>query len=397
MRQMAGLKQNQQESDKKFEKILNNKGFRFSYEGGQIPQKDGECVQTNSDMGHSKSRASLGMHDIACECSECLLEKTNQIARAKSMENFRIDASKNNRPNNEGLQQNLVGKDEGNYISVQDPQAQKQNGDFCVDASHSNRPMKNVELPQDPRAQQQNKDFCVDNSLKNVPQKIIECCDKQNARYSDKKALETSFYHSQNCSETVPKFVGRSEQLSLNAKQLLANPDNNNRPNKNCCESLHSIAQSDITSEGAVDESLTAAITRLREILHRDMSSVGQEMSQVKQKVERVVTDMRELSGVVDHDIMKRDQESERIKQKLLESEKTTDKFKQETPTLNVFAAPKGGLRTEGHEWAPDPLIQALPIQCVKVPRFKVKVEGVELECVIDSGAGPALIVPEGL
>ncbi|MCP4486876.1 MAG: hypothetical protein GY820_06085, partial [Gammaproteobacteria bacterium] len=155
--------------------------------------------------------------------------------------------------------------------------------------------------------------------------------------------------------------------------------------------------QSHITGEGAVDESVTAAMTRLREILHRDMSSVGQEMCQVKQKVERVVTDMRELSQVVDHDIMKRDQESEQRQQKLLESEKTTDKFKQETPTLNVFAAPKCGLRTEGHDWAPDPMIQALPIQCVKVPRFKVKVEGVELECVIDSGAGPALIVPEGL
>ncbi|MCP4486821.1 MAG: hypothetical protein GY820_05810, partial [Gammaproteobacteria bacterium] len=76
---------------------------------------------------------------------------------------------------------------------------------------------------------------------------------------------------------------------------------------------------------------------------------------------------------------------------------KTTDRFKQETPTLNVFAAPKCGLRNVGHDWAPDPMIQALPIQCVKVPRFKVKVEGVELECVIDSGAGPALIVPEGL
>ncbi|MCP4493064.1 MAG: hypothetical protein GY820_38065, partial [Gammaproteobacteria bacterium] len=94
---------------------------------------------------------------------------------------------------------------------------------------------------------------------------------------------------------------------------------------------------------------------------------------------------------------MKRDQESERINRELLEADKTTDKFKQETPTLNVFAAPKCGLCTEGHDWAPDPMIQALPIQCVKVPRFKVKVEGVELECVIDSGAGPALIVPEGL
>ncbi|MCP4474577.1 MAG: hypothetical protein GY821_08465 [Gammaproteobacteria bacterium] len=124
--------------------------------------------------------------------------------------------------------------------------------------------------------------------------------------------------------------------------------------------------------------------------LHRDVTKVGE-------KVEKVVTNVREMSDVLDHDIMKRDQESERVNRKLLEADKTTDKFKQETPTLNVFAAPKCGLRTVGHDWAPDPLIQALPIQCVKVPRFKVRVEGQELECVIDSGAGPALIVPEGL
>ncbi|MCP4476293.1 MAG: hypothetical protein GY821_17395, partial [Gammaproteobacteria bacterium] len=279
----------------------------------------------------------------------------------------------------------------------QNPQAPVQKRDFCKSASYSNPPMLKNQLPQDPRAQQQNKDFCVDCSLKNVPQKIIECCDKQNARYWEKSAMQTNFHHSPNCRETSRKFSEENETPIMDARRTLANSDNNNRPNKNCYESLHSIAQSDITGEGAVDESLTAAITRLREILHRDMGDVGQEMSMIKQKVERVVTDMRELCGVVDHDIMKRDQESERIKQKLLESEKTTDKFKQETPTLNVFAAPKCGLRTEGHDWAPDPLIQALPIQCVKVPRFKVKVEGVELECVIDSGAGPALIVPEGL
>ncbi|MCP4492723.1 MAG: hypothetical protein GY820_36260, partial [Gammaproteobacteria bacterium] len=81
----------------------------------------------------------------------------------------------------------------------------------------------------------------------------------------------------------------------------------------------------------------------------------------------------------------------------MIESEKISDKFKQETTTLNVFAAPKCGLSTVSDNWAPDPLIQALPIQCVKVPRFTIKVEGQELECVIDMGAGPALIVPEGL
>ncbi|MCP4474578.1 MAG: hypothetical protein GY821_08470, partial [Gammaproteobacteria bacterium] len=59
--------------------------------------------------------------------------------------------------------------------------------------------------------------------------------------YSDKKALETNLHHLQNCLETLPKFVGWSEQLSLDAKQLLANPDNNNRPNENCYESVQKV------------------------------------------------------------------------------------------------------------------------------------------------------------
>ncbi|MCP4491752.1 MAG: hypothetical protein GY820_31265, partial [Gammaproteobacteria bacterium] len=76
---------NSRESDRKLAELddkISRQGFQFSYEGGQIPQKDGEHVQTNSDMGHSKSRASLGMHDIACECSKCLLEKIAKIAQA---------------------------------------------------------------------------------------------------------------------------------------------------------------------------------------------------------------------------------------------------------------------------------------------------------------------------
>ncbi|MCP4493016.1 MAG: hypothetical protein GY820_37805, partial [Gammaproteobacteria bacterium] len=45
----------------------------------------------------------------------------------------------------------------------------------------------------------------------------------------------------------------------------------------------------------------------------------------------KVVTNVRELSDVVDHNIRKHDLEAERINQKLLESEKITDKFQQET------------------------------------------------------------------
>ncbi|MCP4475311.1 MAG: hypothetical protein GY821_12265, partial [Gammaproteobacteria bacterium] len=194
-----------------------------------------------------------------------------------------------------------------NGIIYQNPTAPVQKRDFCEGASYSNPPTEQPRLPQNPRAQQQNKDFCVDNSLKNVPQKIIECCDQQNARYSDKKALETNSRHYQNCSETVPKFVGWSEQSSLNAKQLLANPDNNNRPNTNCYENVQRVdSDRPIAVVKSVDESMFKAIGSL----HRDVTKVGE-------KVEKVVTNVREMSDVLDHDIMKRDQESERINQTL--------------------------------------------------------------------------------
>ncbi|MCP4475222.1 MAG: hypothetical protein GY821_11795, partial [Gammaproteobacteria bacterium] len=143
----------------------------------------------------------------------------------------------------------------------------------------------------------------------------------------------------------------------------------------------------------SVDDSVMGAISQLRSVLN----NIGAEISEVKQQSNRVRSDVKELVDVVDHDIMKRDQESQRINQHLLQSEKITDKFKSNQPALNVFAAPKCGLSTVSDDWAPDPLIQALPIQCVKVPRFTIKVEGQNLECVVDTGAGPALIVPEGL
>ncbi|MCP4491057.1 MAG: hypothetical protein GY820_27640, partial [Gammaproteobacteria bacterium] len=96
---MRKMEQNQQKADSKFENFrsLNKtQGFRLSYEGGQIPSI-GDQLQTNSDMMHSTSSASVGMHDISCECNECLLEKMERLA--KSPENRWIDASKNNRPN----------------------------------------------------------------------------------------------------------------------------------------------------------------------------------------------------------------------------------------------------------------------------------------------------------
>ncbi|MCP4476127.1 MAG: hypothetical protein GY821_16525, partial [Gammaproteobacteria bacterium] len=182
---------------------------------------------------------------------------------------------------------------------------------------------------------------------------------------------------------------------SQTAKELLANADNNNRPNTNCYERSQQVDESGTTAvHKSVDDSMTKSLSQLRNVLNNIVAEIK---SEVKQQSDRMRSDMKELVEVVDHDIMKRDQESDRINQKLLESEKTTDKFKNDPPALNVFSAPKHSLCAVTSDWAPDPLVQVLPIQCVKVPRFKIQVEGQELECVIDTGAGPALIVPEGL
>ncbi|MCP4493624.1 MAG: hypothetical protein GY820_40935, partial [Gammaproteobacteria bacterium] len=235
------LQKNQQKTDSKlenFRSLTKTQCFRLSYEGGQIPPKNGEHLQINSDMGHSKSRASLGMHDIACECSECLLEKIAKIAQAKPTENFQRDASKNNRPNN-------------------------------------------------------------------------------------------------NCYESSQRFDS-SEPIAV------VKP---------------------------IDESISVAIGQLREIFHSGLSKIEQE-------VEKVETNVRELSNVVDHYIMKRDQESE-------------------TPVLNVFAAASNDLCTMGEGRVPDPLVKELPIRRLNMSRVTIEVEGKPIQFRVDADANPSLVVPE--
>ncbi|MCP4493220.1 MAG: hypothetical protein GY820_38850, partial [Gammaproteobacteria bacterium] len=66
------------------------------------------------------------------------------------------------------------------------------------------------------------------------------------------------------------------------------------------------------------------------------MERMEERLAIANTKMERIVTNMRELSDVVDHDIMKRDQEAERSNRDLFEGEKITDRFKNEmTPSRN--------------------------------------------------------------
>ncbi|MCP4493932.1 MAG: hypothetical protein GY820_42525, partial [Gammaproteobacteria bacterium] len=140
----------------------------------------------------------------------------------------------------------------------------------------------------------------------------------------------------------------------------------------------------------------------------------------------------RELSDVIDQAIMKCDQEAERSNSDLIEeekitdkikkemttsrnhrqftssepscskdcqqitpSEKITDKFKKGDPALNVFMAAKHELRSTMEGLVMEPYVEALPIQCLPTPSLTIHVEGFPLKCVIDTGAGPSLIVPE--
>ncbi|MCP4489958.1 MAG: hypothetical protein GY820_21955, partial [Gammaproteobacteria bacterium] len=108
---------------------------------------------------------------------------------------------------------------------------------------------------------------------------------------------------------------------SQTAKELLANSDNNNRPNTNCYERLQQFDSSETTAvHKSVDDSVMGTLSHLRSVLN----NIGAEISEVKQQSDRVRSDLKEVTQVVAHYIAKRDQESERTKQKLLESDKTT-------------------------------------------------------------------------
>ncbi|MCP4486380.1 MAG: hypothetical protein GY820_03535 [Gammaproteobacteria bacterium] len=185
------------------------------------------------------------------------------------------------------------------------------------------------------------------------------------------------------------KIAGHGESSTSSAKQLLSNTDNNNRPNTNCHESLQRIGSSEpIAVVKPIDESISEAIGQLREIFHNGLSKIEQE-------VEKVETNVRELSDVVDHYIRKRDQESGKINQVLIESKRTTDKFKKETPALNVFAAASNDLCTTGEGGVPDPLVKELPIRRINMSRVTIEVEGKPIQFRVDADANPSLVVPE--
>ncbi|MCP4475171.1 MAG: hypothetical protein GY821_11540, partial [Gammaproteobacteria bacterium] len=65
------------------------------------------------------------------------------------------------------------------------------------------------------------------------------------------------------------------------------------------------------------------------------------------------------------------------------------------TTSLNIYTV-ASDLLTEAYvPWVPGS--GPMPLQCVDVPKVKVNVEGKIFKCIVDTGAGPSLVVPENL
>ncbi|MCP4474873.1 MAG: hypothetical protein GY821_09985 [Gammaproteobacteria bacterium] len=165
---------------------------------------------------------------------------------------------------------------------VQDPHEQQQNRDFGVNHSGSNVPQNiNQNFGNTNFQNLQNSAHLTDYSHSNRPmnsgvkvvqsklglgkiandgvhQSLIEQCDKQNARYSGNSLYQLTDYSLKNrpngdCRENVGKFGSMWETPVLKlgtqtAKELLANSDNNNRPNTNCYERLQQFDLSETTA-----------------------------------------------------------------------------------------------------------------------------------------------------
>ncbi|MCP4474102.1 MAG: hypothetical protein GY821_05945, partial [Gammaproteobacteria bacterium] len=243
-----------------------------------------------------------------------------------------------------------------------------------LEGNNNNNNMKFVAAPQ------LNRNF-GQRSPENRSQKVIECCDKQNALHSVSQEPHQVDY-------------------SLS-----------NRPNENQREMLREFEPGSRSIGEIVNDSVQINIQKLSDCLEK----IEERLSISNAKMEKVVTDMKELSEVVDHDIMKRDQESERFNQKLLEEDKTTDKFKHELSdskdgrqsTSSELSDTKDcrQLTSSNHKelsditslekMEPGPCVKSMPIQCVNPRRFRINVEGQLVNFVEDSGVGSSIVVPE--
>ncbi|MCP4456952.1 MAG: hypothetical protein GY816_02830, partial [Cytophagales bacterium] len=181
---------------------------------------------------------------------------------------------------------------------------QKSDENCCEDAANCNKPssQENNNYSLNLSAAQPSNETSCKELLDYPSQKIVECCDNQNARYSTSQEPQKLDY-------------------SLS-----------NRPNNNQHEIVHKVGPESMIIREEGGDSVQVNIRQLSECL----GNIEKRLSNMDTKMERIVTNMRELSDVVDHDIMKRDQEAERSNHDLSEREKITDRFKNEmTPSRN--------------------------------------------------------------
>ncbi|MCP4486058.1 MAG: hypothetical protein GY820_01865 [Gammaproteobacteria bacterium] len=211
------------------------------------------------------------MHEPKFECEDCQKQCEQQLRnksvphtiQQKSDENCCENAANCNKPSSQGNSSN-------NTANVSAAQQ--------YEGNNNNNNANFVAAPQ------LNRNFCQ-KSPENRSQKVIECCDKQNARHSVSQ---------------------ESHQVDYSLS---------NRPNENQREVLRKFEPDSRTMGAVVNDSGQVTIQRLSDCLEK----IEERLAISNAKMEKVVTDMKELGQVVDHDIMRRDQDSARFFQQLLE------------------------------------------------------------------------------
>ncbi|MCP4487483.1 MAG: hypothetical protein GY820_09235, partial [Gammaproteobacteria bacterium] len=76
-------------------------------------------------------------------------------------------------------------------------------------------------------------------------------------------------------------------------------------------------------------------------------------------------------------------------------SPSVTSESDKPSTSMNIFTAAPHLLSEVYTPWVPED--EVMPLQCVAVPTLKVNVEGKIFKCIIDTGAGPSLVVSENL
>ncbi|MCP4486548.1 MAG: hypothetical protein GY820_04400, partial [Gammaproteobacteria bacterium] len=285
--------------------------FRLSYAEGNIPMKNEKKLYSSSNQ--SLAKGVQGTHSAVSDLVENKQQSSDYYGGKEQTDNCRQSQSIQTKS---GVMQGIHSlpvcmhdhMSECRECQMQcEQQLRNSNEQLRMEADKCNRPMVHTAKVHSAKIH----DSCSQRLVNPINRKLIECCDKQNARKGGCQNHQSVDY-------------------------FYSNPLNGD-----CCAEKQEIRKELTAGSELANDSPIVAIKQLRQQLDEHFAEsakrYAQSNSEMENKMEKIVTDVRELSEVVDHNIMKRDQQSVRFNRRLLEAEKTTDRFKKEVPITTCY------------------------------------------------------------